>query len=70
MSCIGHATCASGGFRRFEKAADEDARVELKSEHACTTDVNTIEAINPIATSEKTRLDMSVFVRASKSSQR
>jgi hypothetical protein len=70
MSCIGHATCASGGFRRFEKAADEDARVELKSEHACTTDVKNIETINPIATNEKIRLDISVFVRASESTQR
>jgi hypothetical protein len=36
--------------------------MELKSEHACTTAVKTIEAINPIATSEKIRFDMSVFV--------
>jgi hypothetical protein len=32
--------------------------------------VKIIEAINPIATSEKIRLDMGVFVRASESTQR
>jgi hypothetical protein len=55
----------SPGEELWSQGALKIACMELRSEHACTTAVQSTEAITTMATREKGRFDMSLLFTAS-----